>query len=89
MRRDAKKDDNHNKISNQLIRFGFSVMDTSQLGFSKPDMIIAIRGETAVVEIKSEEGDLSTGQIEFKRLWRGKYIVARCVNDILKEFKMI
>lgn len=86
MRKIAKKDDNHNEITEDLKRFGFSVWDTHQMGNDFPDFICARSGVTAVVEVKSKKGKLSPGQQIFKNTWNGKYIVARCYQDVLKEF---
>jgi len=90
MRTAAKKDDNHNSIIRDLIKIGFSVMETHQLGKDKPDVVIALGGQTAVVEIKNKltRGKLSTGQSDFFLLWKGKKIVAYCTGDILKEWGM-
>lgn len=88
MRHHAKKDDNHGDIVKSLIHIGFSVMETHQLGDDKPDIVVALRGETAVVEIKNRltRGKLSIGQSDFFRLWQGKKIVAYSITDILKGF---
>lgn len=91
MRKHAKKDDNHQAIVKDLLRAGFSVMETHQLGDDKPDIVVALRGETAVVEIKNPEtyGKLSTGQSDFFMLWQGKKIVAYRSSDILAAFGLI
>jgi len=89
MRTAAKKDDNHNSIVRDLIRIGFSVMETHQLGKNLPDMVVSLRGETAIVEIKNSntKGKLTQGQSNFFMLWQGKKIVAECTNDILVCFE--
>ncbi len=91
MRKHAKKDDNHRAIVRDLLCAGFSVMETHQLGDDKPDIVVALRGETAVVEIKNPEtdGKLSTGQSDFFRLWQGKKIIAYRTSDILSAFGLI
>lgn len=86
MRRIAKKDDNHNEITEALKRFGFSVFDTHQLGDDFPDFICARSGITAVVEVKSKRGKLTYGQERFRTLWNGLHIVARHYTDVLKAF---
>lgn len=88
MRRDAKKDDNQNEITRVLEQIGFSIMDTSQLGNDRVDFVCAFRGVTAVVEVKSKKGILSTGQKTFRVAWRGLHIVARSYHDVLKAFKV-
>jgi hypothetical protein len=91
MRRSAKKDDNHNAIRDSLLRSGFSVMETHQLGDGKIDMVVALRKRTVVVEIKNPKtkGKLNDLQQTFFDLWQGEKIVARCAEDVLKLFGLI
>ena len=91
MRRAAKKDDNHNSIVKTLIGSGFSVMETHQIGEDKPDIVVSLRGQTAVVEIKNPatKGEMSTGQSDFFKLWQGKKIVAYCAEDVFRSFGLI
>ena len=49
--------------------------DTSKLGRDFPDMVIGLGGVTDMVEAKSADGDLSDGQSEFAKNWRGAPIV--------------
>ncbi|MCW8966413.1 MAG: hypothetical protein OQK82_06985 [Candidatus Pacearchaeota archaeon] len=86
MRRIAKKDDNHNEITEALKRFGFSIFDTHQIGGGFPDFICARAGVTAVVEVKSKSGKLREDQKLFKNTWGGMYIVARNYTDVLSAF---
>jgi hypothetical protein len=86
VRKTAKKDDNHNEITEALKRFGFSIFDTHQLGDDFPDFICARAGITAVVEVKGKRGKLSYGQDRFRTIWNGIYVVARHYTDVLKAF---
>lgn len=86
MRRIAKKDDNHNEITEPLKRFGFSILDTYQIGDDCPDFVCARAGVTAVVEVKSKRGKLTYGQEKFRTLWNGLHIVARHYTDVLNAF---
>lgn len=86
MRRAAKKDDNHAETVKVLKQVGFSIMETYQLGEDAVDFVCAFQGQTAVVEVKGENGKLSTGQIEFRDKWKGIHIVARSYHDVLKAF---
>jgi len=91
MRRQAKKDDNHDAIVRDLLRLGFSVMETHQLGNYRLDAVVALRGITAIVEIKNPDtnGKLSKGQSDFFESWQGMKIVAYCTDDILRAFGLI
>jgi hypothetical protein len=91
MRTAAKKDDNHDDMVKTLQSVGFSVMETHQLGCDKPDAVISLHGETAILEIKNPitKGKMSDGQTDFFRLWQGKKIVAYSVMDVLREFGLI
>jgi very-short-patch-repair endonuclease len=86
VRRIAKKDDNHNEITEALRRFGFSIFDTHQIGGGFPDFICARAGVTAIVEVKGKTGKLREDQKTFRNTWNGMYIVARHYTDVLKDF---
>jgi len=70
-----RRDSTHAEIAKALNDFGFSVKDTSKLGRDFPDMVVGLGGITDLVEAKSVTGDLSDGQSEFAKSWRGAPIV--------------
>ncbi len=84
-----KKDDNHSQIVKDLIKIGFSVIDTTPCKDKALDIIVALHGETAIVEIKIGKNSLEDSQKKILATWQGKKILARCTGDILKEFGLL
>lgn len=84
MRRAARKDASHNAIAKAFEKLGCTVLDLSRMGDNCPDMLVATRGRTALVEAKTGSRGLSEGQKEFCQLWRGSVFVARTVDDALE-----
>ncbi len=81
MRRAAKKDLTQNPIAQAFRKLGCTVLDLSRMGESCPDMLVATRGQTALVEAKTGSKGLSEGQQAFCQSWRGKVYTARTVAD--------
>jgi len=71
-RRTHRKDANHNQIAKVFERAGCTVVDTSSMGGGFPDMIVARRGRTVVVEVKSRSKP-SDDQKDFAIWWRGAH----------------
>ena len=82
MHRRHRKDGNHAEIQKAFESLGCSVQNTSQLGHNFPDLVIAKRGRTGVVEVKFGDYALSEGQVEFCQTWKGKVYVARSLDDV-------
>jgi hypothetical protein len=85
--RKAKRDANHADILRDLRRvFGAAVRDTSALGHSMPDAMVARFGRLVMVEIKAPGGRLTTGQHGFRewcRMYRIPYVEARTSADTI------
>lgn len=63
---------------------GVSVLDISQVGFGCPDLLVASRYKTVLVELKSsEKEELRKPQEEFRKKWVGQIIKATTLNEIL------
>lgn len=93
MRRAARKDANHNDIAAHLKTCGFSVLDLSQLGHGKPDMLVARRGFAALVEAKDgsrplRDRKLNDGQAKFAASWKGVCIKAESPEDAEKQLNL-
>ena len=69
------RDASHPEIQRELEQLGASVVDTSKLGDDFPDMVVGFCGRDYKIEAKSAKGDLSNGQSEFARGWRGSKVV--------------
>ena len=78
-----KTDSNHIAISDAFRRLGYTVKSTHEVGGGFPDLVVS-KGETYLVEIKTDEGKLNDQQIEFIDKWNGKVYVVRCVDDVIE-----
>lgn len=83
MPKKKRRDANHFEVVKWLKGLFFSVQDTSQVGDSFPDLVVAKHGINVVVEIKTDEGKLEPGQVEFMETWRGPSHVIRTMQDCI------
>ena len=86
MRRDARKDDNHNEVAAEFERLVWEVLDISQLK-NCCDMFVAKGYYTVAVEVKDgskppSKRKLSAGEIEFRNRWTGAYALVLSVEDV-------
>jgi len=81
MRRAAKVDANQAEVVEALRRCGVSV---EIIGLPL-DLLVCHRGETALVEVKGEDGRLTKQQVEFIARWPGKVHIVRGPEQALKE----
>lgn len=84
MRYAARVDKNQAEIVAALKAVGWSVELTHRLGDDFPDLIVARNKRTVLLEVKSEDGTLSDGQMDFINRWRGEVYVVRSVSDAFK-----
>ena len=90
-RRAAKKDANHNEVTDAFTSLGYSVLDISQLK-NCCDAIVAKAGKTIAIEIKDgskppSQRKLSEGEIKFRDNWLGRWALIESVEDVLKLHK--
>jgi hypothetical protein len=78
-----RTDANHAELKGYFERLGCSVHDASRLGEDFPDLIVALHKQTVLVEVKSENGKLTPGQIRFRREWKGITYEARTLDDVI------
>ena len=93
VRRAAKKDANHNDVADYLEALGWSVLDLSQLGKGKPDMLVARHGFSALIEVKDggkvpSKQKLSKDQETFAKGWKGVCIKALSPEDAEKQLRL-
>ena len=84
--RARRVDANQREIIAALERLGCSVVDTSGQGGGFPDLTVGRAGYTWLVEVKSKVGTLTPDQIEFRKTWRGNYLLVRDVDDVIAQF---
>ena len=69
---------------------GCSVVDLHGVGFGCPDLMIGCAGRTELVEVKTDEGELSPGQVVFVRDWRGsKVVIVRNRDGVMVHVQAI
>lgn len=84
----AKRDTNENEIMQALAYAGAAVHQISAKGV--PDLLVAFRGQTFLLETKSKRGKLTPDQEAFFATWDGgKVAIVRSVDDALKAIGAI
>jgi hypothetical protein len=78
-----RKDGNHAELERQIRQLGASTLDLSGVGRSAPDLLVGWRGHNILLEIKTDKGKLSKGQITWHDEWRGNVYVVRTFEDVL------
>jgi hypothetical protein len=92
-RYNKRTDDNQKQIVSELRSFGYTVKDTSKMGWGFADILVAKDRRAIAVEIKTKgkRGRVTDKEIEL-RVWLEqlgmKYIVAESTEEILKAFKL-
>jgi hypothetical protein len=84
--RAKRKDANHNDVTAYLENRGWSVFDTSGLGYGFPDALVGKPEFCAVVEIKDgskppSARKLTPDEQRFKDNWTGPYVLATSPED--------
>lgn len=82
MRLANRRDVNHADIADAFRRMGWSVADTSRIGGGFPDLCIAKRGITVLIEVKAKNGKLRKSQIDFAVDWHGMIFNCRTIDDV-------
>lgn len=94
MRRAARVDANHGAIRQMYRDLGCSVADTFRLGSGFPDLVIALFGQTHLVEVKDgskppSERKLTKDEQEFHNSWHAKIWVIKDINDVIEHVSEI
>jgi Holliday junction resolvase len=79
-----RADKNQQEIVDALRELGVSVIVLSQVGRGCPDLMIGWRGKNYLLEVKSENGELRPGQVEFFDTWKGRAFIVRSVEETLE-----
>tara|TARA_R110002124_G_C8644760_1_gene488631 strand:- start:29 stop:319 length:291 start_codon:yes stop_codon:yes gene_type:complete len=85
-RRAARKDANHNEITDCFISLGWSVLDISQLK-NACDAFVSKGSRTIAIEIKDgskapSQRKLSEGEEKFKNRWTGDWALVESIDDV-------
>ena len=82
MRRAAKIDANQTELVEAFRRLGCSVLSLAAVGKGVPDLLVATRGITWLVEVKIPKGRENQKQLEFAENWQGCRAVVRDLSGV-------
>jgi len=86
----AKRDSNHDELVQVYESLHCGVIDTHEMGFGFPDLLLHFSGYCAPVEVKSDDGVLQPSQIRFMRDWKGPPIeIVRNLDDVAAHVQRI
>lgn len=80
--RRKRRDTNHAEVIAAFKALGWSVIDTSQLGGSVCDLMVARGGRTVAVEVKTAKGKVKPGQTAWLASWPSETAIVRTVKDV-------
>lgn len=84
MRSRPRLDANHLEICQALNAVGASVQSLAALGGGCPDLLVAYRNRTFVLELKTETGTLTKAQESWLLHWQGPVSIVRDANGALR-----
>lgn len=85
----AATDRNQSQIVRALRDAGCSVFVTSNVAGGFPDIVVGLRDQTYLLEIKTKRGKLTPSQVEFFGSWRGHAVVVRNVEEALRAVGLL
>ena len=87
MRRRARVDACHAEIVEALRRVGCGVLDMSQLGHGRPDLLVWSGTRYHLLELKAAKGSLTPDQTQWLQWWNGPVSIVRSVDEALQLCK--
>mgnify|MGYP003671861563 CR=1 FL=1 len=87
MRRAARVDGNQSQLAAAFRSLGCSVLSLAPLGKGVPDLLVAIKGITWLVEVKMPKGKETADQIEFAATWKGCRAIVRDLAGVESTVK--
>lgn len=84
MRRKSRTDSNQKELVNFAKDHGATVAHLHTLGKGIPDILIGYQGRNYLVEIKSEDGKLTSDEEVFFNNWRGDAAVVATKKDLIR-----
>lgn len=83
-----RQDSNQSEIVRFLEACACSVQVLSNVGNGLPDILVGVRGQNYLLEIKSSEVAKHTKkQLEFYEHWRGQWVRVNSINDVIQFLK--
>lgn len=92
--RAKRKDENQNELAKGLEAAGWSVHDTSGLGYGFPDLLVGKPGFNVCLEVKDgnkppSARKLTPAEQRFKDNWTGPYALVESLEDALKQLEQL
>ena len=75
-----KRDANEPQIVDGLLRAGATV----ERMHTPSDLLVGFRGGNYLLEVKTEDGQLTGSEQRFRDSWRGQYAVVRTIEEALE-----
>lgn len=85
----GRTDANHAEIVSALRRCGCSVLSLASIGKGCPDLLVGIGDRNILLEIKSDDGKLTSMQQTWLLAWNGPVRVVRNVDDALAAIGLL
>ena len=82
--RAARSDENQQSIIDALRKIGARVKSTHMVGNGFPDLVIAFRRRTVLLEVKMPGEGLTKEQIKFFAEWNGELHIARSPEEAVR-----
>ena len=79
----AKVDANQHAIVKALRWRGASVHLLHREGRGCPDLLVGFLGRNLLIEVKTEDGELTPREAEWHETWRGRVEIVRTVDQAL------
>lgn len=77
-------DQNHAAIVDTFRRLGWSVQSLAAVGKGCPDLLVAKRGHTLVVEVKTAKGKLNAEQRAWVDGWQAAVFILQSPDDVVR-----
>lgn len=89
-----RTDSNHSEIVTALRRLGCTVQSLHEVGHGVPDLLIGIRGQNLLAEVKDGEKSPSRRQLtpderEWHTAWRGQVAVISSIDEAMQLLQFV
>jgi hypothetical protein len=85
----ARVDANQAEIAQALVDAGCSVQRTHAMGGGFPDLVVGVRGQTFLLEVKADGATLNAREEAWHAEWRGHVAIVTTVEEALKAVGVI
>lgn len=88
----SRQDSNHASIVKDLRLLGYQVHEMKSVGGGFPDILVARNGKMALLEIKTEDGELNDKQKQWHSKWEGPEIAVvrtteQAIIAVMKQWR--